>query len=191
MAPKVKCLRSLWCCPRSSFVILSDIPFSFGDVVRNMLLALLLLPVLSHADAYKCKEPNGKIVVTSVPCEDSLQLKSIPNAGTSQSDYNRAQSDLERQKTWLRNRQVEQVNDSRLSQAVSVQDNHGNTEQIHACLMAVTATSGLTPYTAGSRRVECYRGTKGRSTECEASVAGTPRLNLSEEANLQACCRSM
>ncbi len=159
--------------------------------MRNLLLALSLLPVLANADAYKCKEPNGKIVVTSVPCEDSLQLKSIPNAGTSQSDYNRAQSDLERQKMWLRNRQVEQANDLRAPQTVSVQNNYDDTEKIYACLMAVTATSGLTPYAAGNRRVECYRSTKGRITECEASVAGTPRLTLSEEANLQARCRSM
>jgi hypothetical protein len=159
------------------------------------IITITLLAILSttvHADAYKCKEPGGKLVFSSIPCpDDSTQLKAVPNANTTSSDYQRAQSDLERQKSWLNNRQVQQSNEVRPAPALPVvQDSYGNTEKIHACLMAVTATPRISGFTAASRRVECFRGTVGRIGECESSVSSTPLLTMSEENNLQARCRT-
>ena len=173
--------------PRHSIFIHSN------KVMRAIhLLILFFVSFLAHADAYKCKEAGGRVVFSSSPCpEYSAQVTTAQSANTSDIQYQRAQSDLERQRAWLRNREAEQKVESRSAPVSVVQDNYGNTEKIHACLMAVTATSGLTPYSAGSRRVSCYVGTKGRVDECESSVAATPLLTITQESSLKARCRSM
>lgn len=156
------------------------------------LLILFSVPFLAHADAYKCKEVGGRVVFSASPCPDnSVQIKSAQSANISGIQYQRAQSDLERQRAWLRGREAEQRVESRSAPVSVVQDNYGNTEKIHACLMAVTATSGLSPYSAGSRRVSCFAGTKGRVDECESSVAATPLLTITQESSLKARCRSL
>ena len=173
--------------PRHSIFIHSN------KVMRAIhLLTLFFVSFLAHADAYKCKEAGGRVVFSSSPCpEYSAQVTTAQSSNTSDTQYQRAQSDLERQRAWLRNREAEQKVESRSAPVSVVQDNYGNTEKIHACLMAVTATSGLTPYSAGSRRVSCYVGTKGRVDECESSVAATPLLTITQESSLKARCRSM
>lgn len=156
------------------------------------LLILSFISFLAHADAYKCKEAGGRVVFSSSPCsEHSVQVTTAQSLNTSDTQYQRAQSDLERQRAWLRNREAEQKVESRSAPVSVAQNNYGDTEKIHACLMAVTATSGLTPYSAGSRRVSCYVGTKGRVDECESSVAATPLLTIAQESSLKARCRSM
>lgn len=153
---------------------------------------LLFVSFFAHADAYKCKEMGGRVVFSSSPCpENSAQVTTFQSSSTSDIQYQRAQSDLERQRAWLRNREAEQRVESRSAPVAVAQDNYGNTEKIHACLMAVTATSGLSPYNAGSRRVNCFAGTKGRAVECESSVAATPLLTIAQENALKAQCRSM
>lgn len=164
-----------------------------NKVMRTIsLLILCFVSFFAHADAFNCKEVGGRVVFSSSPCSDySTQVTTAQSSNTSDIQYQRAQSDLERQRAWLRNREAEQRVESRSAPVSVTQDNYGNTDKIYACLMAVTATSGLTPYSAGSRRVNCYRGTKGRVGECESSVAATPLLTISQENDLKSQCRSM
>lgn len=161
--------------------------------MRFPVLAILLISAsVAHADAYKCKEPNGKLVFSSVPCSiNSAQISTVPNSNTTQAEYDRAQSDLDRQKSWLRKRQVEQGSQPDIQLGVVEIEKYGETDRIHACLMAVTAMSRIAPYDAGQRRVNCYRGTKGRSDECEGRVAATPLLTMNQESALKSQCRSM
>ena len=178
-------------CPRT--FLDHSISIHQNKIMRTVsLLILSFISFLAHADAYKCKETGGRVVFSSSPCpEYSAQVKTAQSANTSDIQYQRAQSDLARQRAWLRGREAEQRDESRSAPVSVVQDNYGNTEKIHACLMAVTAASGLSPYYAGSRRVSCYVGTKGRVDECESSVAATPLLTIAQESSLKARCRSM
>ncbi len=57
--------------------------------------------------------------------------------------------------------------------------------------MSVTATSGLSAYETGRRRVQCYAGTRGLLDECEMRVTGTAGLTTAQERHLRAQCRSM
>ena len=159
--------------------------------MKKILIVALLFSLPVFADAYKCKDSSGKITVSSSPCPDySYQVKTVPDSSPSITNYNRAQSDLERQKAWLNRRQSQQARDEVTVAAVQPYDSYGNTEKIHACLMAVTATPRLTGYAAASRRLGCFAGTRGRSAECESAVSSTPNLSMSDENQLQARCRT-
>ena len=64
-------------------------------------------------------------------------------------------------------------------------------DRINACLMKVTATSGLSATEQARRRVSCYYGTRGLSDECEGRVTATAGLLSSQENQLRSMCRSV
>jgi len=57
--------------------------------------------------------------------------------------------------------------------------------------MTVTATFGLSPYQEGSRKVDCYGGTRGLVDECEGRITATARLTTQQEQSLKGQCRSV
>ncbi len=172
--------------------------------VRILLLSAVSLfysligpPSLAHADAYRCRSSTGQTTISSSPCSENQRITSvIPSYSQDERGLRQAQSDLERQKQWLKQRELSQqpqplpvpISNSRRPTG-DAYDPDGR-DRIHACLMSVTARSGLSAIETGQRRVNCYRGTSGLQDECEMRVTGTAGLTSHQEQSLRHRCRS-
>lgn len=162
---------------------------------KYLFILFLCLSTLVNADAYRCKGSNGQVLISTTACSDSRSTTRVINdANPDEIALERAQADLERQKQWLRSREGPQrptiVAPTARRVSSDVYDTEGR-DRIHACLMQVTATVGLTPSQEAWRKVNCYRGTVGLSDECEGRVAATSRLSSRDEAIYKAHCRSL
>ncbi len=164
------------------------------------LIACMLLSVSppTQADAFRCRSSTGQIVISNIPCGDSHKTTSVVSGESPDAASLRtAQSDLERQKQWLRQREEGQQQPYSVTQSPTVHrpsgdaSDHEGRDRIYACLMAVTAKTGLSAYETGQRRVNCYRGTNGLSEECEGRVTGTSGLTNNQEQNLRQQCRHL
>lgn len=148
----------------------------------------------ASADALKCREPNGKIVISNVPCAERATVVSVQRSDTISAEQQRnALNDLQRQRQYLIEREREQDRDragSRPAAAAGPADEPDRRDRIHACLMKITATSGLMPYETGRRKVDCYRGTRQLADECESRITATGGLTSPQESALKAQCRT-
>lgn len=82
----------------------------------SILLLVLAQPVF--ADAYKCKSSTGQTVITDKPCDvfGHSHLNSSKSDVTDSKSVARAQSDLQRQKSWLAGRDQMHRDDAVLAQ---------------------------------------------------------------------------
>lgn len=149
---------------------------------------------LAFADAFRCPGANGKVLFSSTPCDGASKVQRSDYISPDQQQN--AQSDLERQKQFLRMREREAQSStgyasSHAPQGTGYASEQAIRERIHSCLMAVTATTGISSYESGRRRVQCYSGTKGLLDECEMRVTGTGGLTSQQEQNLRSMCKSM
>lgn len=157
-------------------------------------LGLLVSPV-AQADAYRCVGAGGRVSISSLPCDGVSRVQRSDDVSADQ--QRRAVSDLERQRQFLRMREREQALTGGFVAEANPHQGTGNAfdqatrDRLHACLMAVTATSGLSAYETGRRRVQCYAETRGLLDECEMRVTGTSGLTTAQEHHLRAQCRSM
>lgn len=159
--------------------------------MRNTLLALSLLStsILTHADAVKYRQPNGKVLITNLPAGDSDKaISSHRDEYISAYSQQAAADDLQRQKEFLRARE----RDSRASGSSSsyTGNSRGGVDMsgIYNCLQKVTATSGLSPSQEAGRKVSCYAGSSGLNDDCQRSVAATMRLSSQDEAYYKRSC---
>lgn len=160
---------------------------------------ILCLASAVHADAFRCKAANGQTTISSVPCGDnSSTTRVVIDGGSSPDSIQRAQAELSRQKEWLKSREREQqVSTPKYAVASNARTVSGDAydpatrDRIHACLMQITATTGLSPSQEASRKVGCYRGTVGLADECEGRITATSRLGSREEEMYKAQCRSL
>jgi len=160
-----------------------------------LILLACSLPVMANADVYRCKSANGQALISTSPCVDSQPpTRVIRDNSPNDAALAQAQADLERQKQWLRSRETEQrhyvVPPPARRVSGDAYDPEGR-DRIHACLMQVTATFGLSPSQEASRKVGCYRGTVGLADECEGRVAATSRLSTQDETYYKARCRAL
>jgi hypothetical protein len=171
------------------------IPGNFLNYVSILLIGSICFPVAAYADTYRCRTANGQTLISSSPCDDtSRTVSAIPSEPDNTAGIRKAQSDLERQKAWLRQREI----DSRQQPTPQYVD-HRTTgdafdgegrDRIHSCLMAATAASGLSAYQVAQRRVNCYQGTYGLRDECEGRVTASMGLTMNQEQVLRRQCRS-
>lgn len=81
----------------------------FSFLGRDMRYWILIFAISSQsvmADAYKCRLPDGRFVITEKPCEvGSVTSGSAKSDPVDASSYDRAQSDLNRQKGWVAGRE--------------------------------------------------------------------------------------
>lgn len=160
---------------------------------------LLCISLAVNADVYRCKGGNGQTMISTSPCGDSYSTTKV--VGQESSDalaLQQAQADLERQKRWLQSREREQqVSAWQYASTPATRrisggaDDHATRDRIHACLMHVTATFGLSPSQEAWRKVNCYRGTVGLQDECESRVTATSRLSSRDEQIYKAQCKSL
>lgn len=62
-------------------------------------LVLLALALPAAADAYKCKQADGKIAISTEPCTDGSSLvKAVPDDTVPEADRERAEREAERQR---------------------------------------------------------------------------------------------
>lgn len=108
--------------------------------------------------------------------------------GTDADSYRRAQADLQRQKDWLNRREAEQRRGVPAAAGYAAVPTYDR-DSIYACLMKVTATSGLRPGDQAQRKVRCYPGGVGLIEECKSSVVATMHLSSAEEASIKNMCR--
>lgn len=159
----------------------------------SLFFVLFCLSTVVSADVYRCRLANGQTVVSTSPCTNSQSAsRVIADSNPNEAALLRAQADLERQKRWLQSRENEQQQHIATPAPRRVSGDAYDSEgrnRIHACLMQVTATFGLSPSQEASRKVNCYRGTVGLSDECEGRVAATSRLSSQDEAIYKAQCR--
>lgn len=162
-----------------------------------VLAGALGLSSTGYADTYRCRATSGQVIISSAPCDDAHRTTTVVPAQTGEEWRQRqAQGDLERQRQWLQQREQEQRRPQGVQYAPErrptgdAHDPEGR-DRIHACLMAVTATSGLSAVQAGQRRVNCYHGTYGLRDECEMRVTGTGGLTTSQEQSLRQQCRNL
>lgn len=157
-------------------------------------LGLLVCPV-AEADAYRCVGADRRVSISSVPCDGVSRVQRSDEVSADQ--RRRAVGDLERQRQFLRLRERERA---AAGPYVAEANPHLGTgdaydpatrDRLHACLMSATASSGLSAYETGRRRVQCYAGTRGLLDECEMRVTGTAGLTTAQEHHLRALCRSM
>lgn len=144
----------------------------------------------ASADALKCREPNGKIVISNVPCAEQATVVSVQRSDTISAEQHRnALNDLQRQRQYLIERERDQAGS--WSAAAAGKTNEPDLrDRIHACLMKITATGGLIPYETGRRKVDCYRGTRQLADECESRITATGGLTSPQEQTLKAQCRA-
>ncbi|WP_374343309.1 DUF4124 domain-containing protein [Azonexus sp.] len=166
----------------------------FRQLPLLLALGILFCPV-AQADAYRCVGAGGRVSISSVPCDGMSRVQRSDDVSADQ--QRRALSDLERQRKFLRMREREQAASGSYVMEANPHQGTGNAfdpatrDRLHACLMSVTATSGLSAYETGRRRVQCYAGTRGLLDECEMRVTGTAGLTTAQERHLRAQCRSM
>lgn len=159
--------------------------------MRNTLLALYLLSCsfLTHADAVKYRQPNGKVLITNLPAGDSDKAVSTHrDEHVPAYSQQAAANDLQRQKEFLRTR--ERDNRAPVPSSSYASHSRGGTDMsgIYSCLQKVTATVGLPPYQEAARKVGCYGGSSGLNDDCQRSVAATIRLSNQDEAFLKRSC---
>lgn len=169
--------------------------------LNALITALLLWMVISPiaiADAYKCKGSNGKVVISSVACDDTATAVSVQRSDNIPA-YQRqdAINDLERQKQFLRMREREQQSTGGYVSSTNPHQGTGNAydsdtrDRIHSCLMKITATIGISSGEVARRKVNCYSGTRGLADECEGRITATGGLTTHQENNFRAQCRSI
>lgn len=162
---------------------------TFKNIIRRFLICLALLGCQhASANAYKCRMPDGKVVISSAPCDEQAKTVSVyQREQISLSQRQAAIDDLNRQKAFVAraesSRQVELVQVSRQA--------NGRASDVDACLMKVTSTFGLSPNQEAGRKVDCYAGTQSLADDCERSVAATMRLPGSSEQYYRARCRQI
>lgn len=162
------------------------------------LAGILQLAVLSQpasADAYRCKGKRGLAVISATPCEEGYVTSSVAQSDSIEArQLRQAQADLARQREFVASRERERGQAPRYL-AAEANPQRGNAldpeprDRIHACLMAVTATTGLSPNEEAHRKVNCYVGTRQLYEECESRVASTLRLDSAAERHYKAQCR--
>lgn len=171
---------------------------NFCNYFSILMLGGICFPVAAYADTYRCRTANGQTLISSSPCDDtSRTVSTIPAESDNTAGVRRAQSDLERQKAWLRQREIEigQQPTQNTPQYVERRttgdafDGEGR-HRIHSCLMAATAASGLSAYQVAQLRVNCYQGTYGLREECEGRVTASMGLTMNQEQALRRQCRS-
>ena len=171
---------------------------NFSNYVSILLIGSICFPVAAYADTYRCRTANGQTLISSSPCDDSSRtVSAIPSGPDNTSGIRKAQNDLERQKAWLRQREIDsrQQPTPQTPQYVERRttgdafDGEGR-DRIHSCLMAATAASGLSAYHVAQRRVNCYQGTYGLRDECEGRVTASMGLTMNQEQALRRQCRS-
>ncbi len=162
----------------------------------SVLLTLgILASSVAQADAYRCVGAGGRVSISSVPCDGVSRVQRSDDVPVDQQRW--AVSDLERQRQFLWMRARERASPGAYVAEANPHQGTGNAfdqatrDRLHACLMAVTATSGLSAYETGRRRVQCYAGTRGLLDECEMRVTGTSGLTTAQEHQLRTQCRSM
>lgn len=166
---------------------------------QGMALAgILQLAVLSQpasADAYRCKGKSGLAVISATPCEEGYVTSSVAQSDSIEArQLRQAQADLERQREFVASRERGQAP---RYLAAETNPQRGNThdpeprDRIHACLMAVTAATGLPPNEEARRKVNCYVGTRQLHEECENRVASTMRLDSAVERHYKGQCRAV
>lgn len=163
-----------------------------------VILALSLASPLAHADAYRCRNPNGTIVISSTPCGDAETTQVVRSSQANPLALERAQNDLERQKQFVAQREQEraagQVRHASVAQARRVSGDAYDPDtrhRIHACLMKITATLGLSPTIQAQRKVHCYHGTVGLRDECEGRITATGGLTTNQEQHFRQQCRNL
>lgn len=173
------------------------------DHGRNFFFYFVLVSTLSqfsapvHADAFRCRSTTGQVVFSNLPCAETHRTTNVVNTeNIDESNLRKAQTDLERQKLWLKQREGSQQTYSAPASTTikrptgDAYDSDGR-DRIHTCLMAVTAKTGLSAYETGQRRVNCYQGTYGLKDECEMRVTGTAGLTSNQENNLRLQCKNL
>ena len=150
------------------------------------------------ADAYKCKGPNGKIAISSSPCDDTSTAVSVQRSDhISAYQQQEALNDLERQRQFLRTREREEqatggyVSNANPHQGTGNAYDPDTRDRIHSCLMKITATTGISSGEAARRKVNCYSGTRGLADECEGRITATGGLTTAQENSFRAQCRSI
>lgn len=165
-------------------------------------IACLLISIfVSHhasADAFKCKGSNGKVIISSAPCDETSSAVSVQRSDNIPAyQQQNAINDLERQKKFLRMREREQQSSVGFTSNANPHQGTGNAydsdtrDRIHSCLMKITATTGISSGEAARRKVNCYSGTRGLADECESRITATSGLTTQQENSYRAQCRSV
>jgi hypothetical protein len=155
--------------------------------------------MLVHADAVKYRQSNGQIVISNVGASGGAKVVSVYEAeNASASQQQNAVSDLQRQRQFVETKERERYMANLQPSATQAPRSNNAAEQnsavrdrIHACLMKVTATFGLSPSEEARRKVSCFINSKGMQDECEYSVAATMKLSSNDELNYKAQCRQI
>lgn len=162
------------------------------------LLAAALFPAHSIADAYKCRTSTGGVVISSSPCGETEKAVQVHRSDSIPAyQQQNAINDLERQKQFLRMREREQQSTGGYASNANPHQGTGNAydpetrDRIHACLMKITATTGISSGEAARRKVNCYSGTRGLADECEGRITATGGLSTQQENQYRAQCRSI
>lgn len=87
--------------------------------MRYLFWLFLFAAPLASADAYKCKGPNGKVVITAAPCDDGAVVGVAKSDNPDQQSSDQARADLHRQKAWLSDREESQRRDAATSRSQS------------------------------------------------------------------------
>ena len=160
-------------------------------LIIQLLCCALSFP--AAADAVKCRQPNGKVVISNMPCDEDAKT-----VATHRSDYispqqrQAAAQDVERQKAFVARSESERVAPVQYSSSSQQPSNQQDvTGRIYACLMRVSATANLRPDEEARRKVGCYESTRGLANDCERSVGATMSLPSSSEAFYRGQCRSV
>jgi hypothetical protein len=163
-----------------------------------VILAFSLACPPAHADAYRCRNANGTVVISSTPCGDADTTHVVRSSQANPQALERAQNDLERQKQFVAQREqertAEQARHASVAQARKVSGDAYDPDtrnRIHACLMKVTATLGLSPTAQAQRKVNCYLGTVGLRDECEGRITATGGLTTNQEQHFRQQCRNL
>lgn len=165
-------------------------------------LALITAAVISSptsADAIKCREPGGKIVISSGYCDERSTAVSVQRSDSiTAAQQQNAINDLQRQRQYLNN--LERERQASAQRVVSNDNHHRGTgdaydtetrDRIHACLMKITATTGLSSNEIARRKVDCYRNTRTLAGECEGRITATAGLMSNQEQFYRAQCRQV
>lgn len=155
--------------------------------MRHSFLLLFFLSSLAFADAYKCKDQGGRVVVMSSPCDFGARVSVAQSDSPDGRSVLRARQDLERQKAFVRDRENQRQSERPVafSSASADRNDHGS---IYACLTRVTSTPGLSPHAQAQRKVSCYSATSGLLYECHSSVAATANLPTRDETAYKSMC---
>ena len=170
----------------------------FASIACLLISAFVSHHAIADAFAFKCKGSNGKVVISSVPCDETSTAVSVQRSDNIPAyQQQNAINDLERQKQFLRMREREQQSTGGYASSTNPHQGTGNAydpdtrDRIHACLMKITATTGISPGQAAQRAVNCYSGTRGLADECEGRITATSGLTTQQENGFRAQCRSV